>query len=110
MISILGDPSNLGDAFLGIENVNPTVTYEGKPVAVVRTGVVLPTHYHGDTVYISAPFTGSASVYIWEVVEGTPTPMPIHRILDERTCGHTTALVEPPDGTEPIPRSVIIAL
>ena len=82
-ISIIGDLSDLGDAPLTEANCDPTVTFEGKLVAVVN-GASVPLHNHGDTSYITAPSEGSNSV----TIAGNK----IHRVGDGRSCGtHATA-------------------
>jgi uncharacterized Zn-binding protein involved in type VI secretion len=82
-ISIEGDLSNLGDAALTAANCDPTVTFEGKAVAVVN-GASVPVHNHGDSPKVSAPSSGSATV----TISGDP----VHRVGDARSCGtHVTA-------------------
>lgn len=82
-ISIIGDSSTQGDAPLTAANCDPTVTFEGKLVAVVN-GASGPLHNHGDTAIISAPSEGSLTVKIGV--------NPVHRIGDARSCvTHSTA-------------------
>jgi len=80
-ISIIEDLSNLQDAPFALANCDPTVTFEGKAVAVVN-GASVPVHYHGDSSYITAPSEGSATVKIGV--------NPVHRVGDPRSCGHFT--------------------
>lgn len=109
MISVLGDPSDQYDDPLVLTNTNVTVTYKLQPVAVFGPELALPTHAHEGTVLPSAPAEGSKTVFIWEVVEETPTPLPVHRIGDGRTClTHVTSLPPTIDGTEPEPRTVLV--
>jgi uncharacterized Zn-binding protein involved in type VI secretion len=82
-ISIIGDLSNLEDAPLTLANCDPTVTFEGKAVAVVN-GASVPVHNHEDSPKITAPSEGSATVKIGV--------NPVHRVGDARSCGtHATA-------------------